>query len=108
MMNNDKAILKNNDWVKGISRNGEMIIGFVDSMSLEQKAVHVLVAESDNEALIGKTIPMHFTQLEVIPMAETKYAGELEFLIDLALATDDKEWFEELSAELNEKVQTVI
>lgn len=107
MTNTNKAILKNNDWVKGISRHGEMIIGFVDSMSLEQEAVHVVVAESDNEELIGQTIPMHFNQVEVIPAAVTKNAGELEFLIDLALATGDKEWFEELSAELNEKKQAV-
>ena len=107
MTNNNKAILKNNDWIKGISRNGEMIFGFVDSMSLEQEAVHVIVAESDNEELVGKTIPMHFTQVEVIPSALTKSAGELEFLIDLALATGDKEWFDELSAELNEKKQAV-
>ncbi|WP_281862702.1 IDEAL domain-containing protein [Planomicrobium okeanokoites] len=107
MTNTNKAILKNNDWVKGISRHGEMIIGFVDSMSLEQEAVHVVVAESDNEELIGKTIPMHFNQVEVIPTATSKNAGELEFLIDLALSTGDKEWFEELSAELNEKKQAV-
>lgn len=107
MMNDHKMILKNSDWVKGISRHGELIIGFVDSMNIVQEAVYVVVAESDNEELIGKTIPMSFTQVESIPDNETKDAGQLEFLIDLALSTGDKEWFNELSAELNGKKQSV-
>ncbi|RNF40404.1 IDEAL domain-containing protein [Planococcus salinus] len=106
-MKNDKAILKTSDWVKGISRHGELIIGFIDSMSMVQEAVNVVVVESDNEEMIGKTIPMSVNQVESIPMIQSKGAGELEFLIDLALATGDKEWFEELSAELNSKKQAV-
>lgn|SRR5690606_30553816 len=107
MMNDHKTILKNSDWVKGISRHGELIIGFIDSMNIFQEAVYVVVAESDNEELIGKTIPMSLTQVESIPDNETKDAGQLEFLIDLALSTGDKEWFNELSAELNGKKQSV-
>lgn len=106
-MTNDKAILKTSDWVKGISRNGELIIGFIDSMSMIQGAVNVTVANSDNEEMIGKTIPMSVKQVESIPDTSNKDAVQLEFLIDLALATGDKEWFEELSAELNLKKQAV-
>lgn len=102
-MNENKSILKTSDWVKGISRNGEMIVGFIDSMSMVQGAVNVTVAESDNEALIGKTVPMSVKQVESLPQTVAKDAAQLEYLIDLALATGDKEWFEELTAELNEK-----
>ncbi|WP_367281416.1 IDEAL domain-containing protein [Planococcus shixiaomingii] len=107
MINNNKTILKTSDWVKGVSRHGELIIGFIDSMSIIQEAVNVVVAESDNEELIGKTIPMSVNQVESMPEAGNKDAGQLEFLIDLALSTGDKEWFNELSAELNSKKQTV-
>ena len=107
MLNDHKTILKNSDWVKGISRHGELVIGFIDSMNIIQEAVYVVVAESDNEELIGKTIPMSAKQVESIPATDTKDAGQLEFLIDLALSTGDKEWFHELSEELNAKKQTV-
>jgi hypothetical protein len=106
-MNGDKTILKTSDWVKGTSRDGEMIIGFIDSMSMVQGAVNVTVAESDNEAIIGKTVPLPVQQVESLPQTAAKDAAQLEYLIDLALATGDKEWFKELSAELNEKKQAV-
>ncbi|MDN7247041.1 IDEAL domain-containing protein [Planococcus shenhongbingii] len=107
MINDNKTILKISDWVKGVTRNDELIIGFIDSMNIIQEAVYVVVAESDNEELIGKTIPLPIKQVESIPSAKSKDAGQLEFLIDLALSTGDKEWFNELSAELNSKKQSV-
>ena len=106
-MNEDKTILKTSDWVKGTSINGEMIIGFIDSMSMVQGAVNVTVAESDNEAIIGKTVPLAVKQVESLPQTVAKDAAQLEYLIDLALQTGDREWFEELTAELNGKKQTV-
>ena len=106
-MNEDKTILKTSDWVKGTSINGEMIIGFIDSMSMVQGAVNVTVAESDNEAIIGKTVPLAVKQVESLPETVAKDAAQLEYLIDLALATGDKEWFEELVAELNTKKQAI-
>lgn len=107
MHKDTKAILKKSDWVKGIARNGELIIGFIDSMSMVQGAVNVTVAESDNEEIIGKTIPILANQVESIPMAKNKDLGELEFLIDLALKTGDEEWFHELTGELKGKTEVM-
>lgn len=106
-MNEEKTILKTSDWVKGTSRNGEMIIGFIDSMSMVQGAVNVTVAESDNVDIIGKTVPLAVRQVESLPQAVTKDAAQLEYLIDLALQTGDREWFEELTGELNGKKQWI-
>lgn len=106
-METNKMILKTSDWVKGKTRHGELIIGFIDSMDVPKEAVNVTVVESDNEEIIGMTIPMPAVIVESIPAAETKEVAELEFLIDLALSTDDKEWFQELTGQLNEKKQTV-
>lgn len=105
MINNNKTILKTSDWVKGISRHGELIIGFIDSMNMVQEAVNVTVVKSDNEELIGKTIPMSAKQVESVPAGGTIDAAQLEFLIDLALSTGDEAWFIELSAELNARKQ---
>jgi hypothetical protein len=107
MWNDKKAILKKSDWVKGTARNGELIIGFIDSMSMVQEAVNVTVAESDNEHIIGKTISISATQVESIPVAKNKDVGQLEFLIDLALTTGDEEWFQELTGELKMKKEFV-
>lgn len=106
-METNKMILKTSDWVKGKSRHGELIFGYIDSMNVLKEAVNVTVVESDNKAIIGMTIAMPIQIVESIPAAEKKEVAELEFLIDLALATDDKEWFQELSSQLNEKKQAV-
>lgn len=106
-MNEENTILKTTDWVKGTSIKGEMVIGFIDSMSMVQGAVYVTVAESDNEGIIGKTIPLSVKQVESLQQTAPKDTAQLEYLIDLALQTGDKEWFEELTAELNGKTQAV-
>src|SRR5690606_12829982 len=106
-MENNKAILKTSDWVKGKSRHDELIIGFIDSMNVLKEAVNVTVVESDNEEMIGMTIPMSVHQVESIPESSSKDVAQLSFLIDLALATDDKEWFHDLTAQLNAKKQSV-
>lgn len=106
-MSTNKMILTISDWVKGKSRHDELIIGFVDSMDIFSESVNVTVVESDNEEMIGMTIPMSIHQIEKIPESNSKDAAQLSFLIDLALATDDKEWFQELSAQLNEKKQPI-
>ena len=106
-MENNKAILKTSDWVKGKSRHDELIIGFIDSMNVLKEAVNVTIVESDNEEMIGMTIPMSVHQVESIPESATKDVAQLSFLIDLALATDDKEWFHDLTAQLNAKKQGV-
>ena len=43
-MNEETTILKTTDWVKGTSIKGEMVIGFIDSLSMVQGAVYVTVA----------------------------------------------------------------
>ncbi|EGA91087.1 hypothetical protein GPDM_01755 [Planococcus donghaensis MPA1U2] len=106
-MGTNKTILKTSDWVKGKSRHDELIIGFIDSLDVLKEAVNVTVVESDNEEMIGMTIPMSIHQVDSIPESANKDIAQLSFLIDLALATDDKEWFQELSSQLNEKKQTV-
>ncbi|ANU23201.1 IDEAL domain-containing protein [Planococcus donghaensis] len=106
-MGTNKTILKTSDWVKGKSRHDELIIGFIDSLDVLKEAVNVTVVESDNEDMIGMTIPMSIHQVDSIPESSNKDIAQLSFLIDLALATDDKEWFQELSSQLNEKKQTV-
>ncbi|AQQ53299.1 IDEAL domain-containing protein [Planococcus lenghuensis] len=101
-MNFDKnTFLHIGDWVKGKLMNGELMIGFVEDLDVLEEQVTVTVAVSDIDQLAGQTIRLPLRAVEPASTTQTKDRGQLLFLIDLALATGDKEWFDELSAELN-------
>lgn len=53
-------------------------------MSMIQGVVCVTVAESDNESIIHKTIPLSVKQVESLPQTAPKDPTQLECLIDLA------------------------
>lgn len=97
-MNNN--IIKVGDWVKGKSRDGELIIGYVDSLDILEDIINVTVTSSDQEGLAGKSIPLLRTLVKKLPDPQVKNKEQIQFLIDLALATGDEEWFMELSAKL--------
>ncbi|TYR80637.1 IDEAL domain-containing protein [Priestia megaterium] len=90
------------DWVKGKSRYGELIYGYVSSIdSIKEKAI-VNVVECDDKQLIGKNIGMLNTQLKKRSNSKQTTEEQLLYLINLALTTKDEQWFNELSQELNE------
>lgn len=101
------SILEIGDWVKGNLQNGELMIGFIDSLSKLEGVVKVTVVTSDNKEIIGKTIPVLSTQVKRLPNANVTNKEQILFLIDLALLTGDEEWFNELSFKLNSIKQLV-
>ncbi|MDQ0200285.1 IDEAL domain-containing protein [Neobacillus ginsengisoli] len=109
MFSNNHAILKTGDWIKGKARDGELIIGYIESMSPEipEEAVKVTVVTSDNDEMIGKTIPILSKRVNKLPISKVTNMEQIQFLIDLALSTGDKDWFIELSTELNSMKQLV-
>jgi len=100
-MANSNAILKTGDWVKAKSREGELIIGYVDSFDLPEEMIKVTVTTSDQEELVGKTIPILNNKVKKLPNSNVKNKEQILNLIDLALATGDEDWFLELSSKLN-------
>ena len=109
MFSDNKTILKPGDWIKGESRDGELIIGYIESMipDIPEGAVKVTVVTSDNNESIGKTIPILSKRVRSLPVSNVTNKTQIEFLIDLALTSGDKEWFMELSKELNSMKQLV-
>ncbi|WP_079508727.1 IDEAL domain-containing protein [Mesobacillus jeotgali] len=97
-MNN--SILKVGDWIKGKSRDGELIIGYVESLDILDEKVNATITSSDDETLVGKTIPMSSNGVKKLPEPQVKNKEQIQFLIDLALVTGDEEWFMELSQQL--------
>lgn len=90
------------DWVQGKAENGELIQGFIVAIHEAEAVAKVHVVQSDNEAVVGKGVMMREQWLKEMPFAETEDAGQIADLIDLALATQDAGWFQELSARLNQ------
>ena len=101
MFSNNHTILKIGDWIKAESREGELIIGYIESLSSIEGIVKVTVVTSDNNQSIGKTIPMLSNRVKKLPVSNVTNKAQIEFLLDLALSTGDKEWFLALSSELN-------
>ena len=93
-------LLKTGDWVKGTSRAGELIMGYIDSLDI-QGVVKVNVVTSDNNELIGKKVSMLSERVKRLPVSNVSNKAQTQFLIDLALSTGDEEWFIELSSKLN-------
>jgi uncharacterized protein YpiB (UPF0302 family) len=105
-LNND-SILKIGDWVKGISLHGELVIGYVDSLTILDEVVRVNVITSDNKTTVGKTIQMLNRNVKKMPDSKVTNKEQIHFLIDLALSTGDEDWFNELSSQLNSMRQLV-
>jgi hypothetical protein len=106
MLSNNNFILKTGDWVKGKSRDGELIIGYIESFDIPE-VVKVTVVTSDNNKIIGKTVPILSERVKRLPAAKVINKAQILFLIDLALSTGDEDWFIELSSELNSMNQLV-
>lgn len=89
------------DWVKGKTRNGELLQGYIDMTDPLRGVVKVTVVKSDNEKLVGKTIGMLEKNVEKLALSDTMSEEEILYLIDLALLTKDEDWFMELSAKMS-------
>jgi len=100
-MSNKNSILKIGDWIKAQSRDGELIIGYVDSFDLLEEMTKVTVTTSDHQELVGKTIPIMNNKVKILPNSNVRNKEQILNLIDLALASGDEEWFLELSSKLN-------
>ncbi|MBT2724435.1 IDEAL domain-containing protein [Bacillus sp. ISL-46] len=107
MFSNNNTILKTGDWIKAESRDGELIMGYIESLSSIEGVVKVTVVTSDNNQTIGKTIPILSKRVKKLPVSNVTNKAQVEFLLDLALSTGDKEWFLALSSELNAMKQLV-
>jgi hypothetical protein len=107
MSNNDFPMLEVGDWVKGNLQSGELIIGYIESLSTIEGVAKVTIVTSDNKDIIGRTIALLTNQLKRLPAANVSNKEQILFLIDLALSTGDEEWFNELSAKLHSMIQLV-
>ncbi|ARK30185.1 IDEAL domain-containing protein [Halalkalibacter krulwichiae] len=98
---NNKKTLRVGDWIKGKSRTGELIHGYIDGIELYNTLIRVLILKSDNKNLVGRYMKLDEREVEVQSPITNFNEGELLNLIDMALSTKDERWFYELASKLN-------
>lgn len=94
------------DWVQGRTKDGELVQGFITSMNDNQNIASVYVVQSDHDAAVGTTVAVSSSWIKELPAVQVlDYEEPILDFIELALATRDEEWFEELTERLHEVAQ---
>ncbi|ALQ68978.1 IDEAL domain-containing protein [Bacillus cereus] len=101
MMSNNNHILKVGDWVRGISNEGELIVGYIASLDDVEDVVTVIIVKRDNKYTMNEAISLYSKHVNKLPESKAVNKEQILYLIDLALLTGDEEWFIELSSKLN-------
>jgi uncharacterized protein YpiB (UPF0302 family) len=101
MKNTEALKLEIGDWVKGRSREGELFQGYIEKIDFFQGYAKVKVTECDNEKTIGRSINVLDHWIKKMPSVTEKTLEQLLHLIDVALKTNDEDWFIELSSDYN-------
>ncbi|PGX74646.1 group-specific protein [Bacillus thuringiensis] len=101
MMSKYNPVLKVGDWVRGISVEGELILGYIESFDNAGEVVKVNVVKCDNRDTINKTMSFLCKHVKKLPESKAINKEQILYLIDLALLTGDEEWFIGLSSKLN-------
>ncbi|MFK4377560.1 uncharacterized protein YpiB (UPF0302 family) [Bacillus sp. RC218] len=103
MMSNNNHVLKVGDWVRGISNEGEFIVGYIVSLDEVEGVVIVTVSivKRDDKYTMNEAILLFSKHVNKLPESKVINKEQILYLIDLALLTGDEEWFIELSAKLN-------
>ncbi len=98
-------MIKVGDWVRGKTENDELFKGFIETFDVIHGVVKVFIVESDHSKLISKrivTLRKHVTPLAV---TDVKHEEFIRDMIDLALLTNDRAWFDDLVKQLPLKKQ---
>ncbi|GIN88779.1 hypothetical protein J6TS2_51650 [Heyndrickxia sporothermodurans] len=106
-MSNNNSVLKVGDWVRGKSKEGELIVGYIESLDTIGGVVKVTVVKCDNRDTISKTISILSKHVKKLPDSKVINKEQILFLIDMALLTGDEEWFMGLSSKLKSMKQLV-
>ncbi|WP_421384882.1 IDEAL domain-containing protein [Bacillus salacetis] len=90
------------DWVRGFAKNGALIQGYMENIDPLDPLFKIRVIDSDDKDLIGYSLNMDDSLIEKMPTSNTLTEPQLQYLIDKALETKDKDWFYELANALQQ------
>ncbi len=92
-------LIQEGDWISGTTQLDEKFIGFVQSTN-EDGIIKVWATQSDREEIVGTSIQAKSARVRKLSDSALTSPEEVKSLIELALDTQDKEWFAQLRAEL--------
>jgi hypothetical protein len=90
------------DWVKAKSFEGEIVIGYIENVNDHGKSVRIKAVQAEQEGVKGSSIETPIQSVTLLQKFHKKTKADILGLIDLALLTHDKEWFERLTADLKD------
>lgn len=96
------SFLQIGDWVSGTSIEDERVFGYIEEIHDDAGLVAVRVMKSDRPEAVGQKLRSRKQRVKKLPAHVPTTEGELMNLIDLALATHDQKWFEELVNKLQQ------
>ncbi|SDE28866.1 hypothetical protein SAMN02799630_05139 [Paenibacillus sp. UNCCL117] len=96
------------DWVSGTSVWDEKFIGYVDSAPKEEGgAILIRITQCDRKRLINTLVQTREHRLRRLPDPGPAAPEDWSTLIELALVTRDKEWFESLTSRMSAVSQEI-
>ncbi|TBL70499.1 hypothetical protein [Paenibacillus thalictri] len=97
----EHGIIQEGDWVSGTSPLDERFIGYVESVD-PHGMIKVMVTQSDHAETVNTVIETRRLKARKLPDYVPSTSEELRSLIELALLTYDKAWFEQLQGQFTE------
>ncbi|MTT33209.1 IDEAL domain-containing protein [Terrilactibacillus sp. BCM23-1] len=92
------------NWVKATTKKGAFLHGYIKKINDTAGTVDVHVLQSDQKAMVGQTVTLLKGVVKNLAMSKFN-ESEIRSLIDLALTTRDKEWFDELTMKLENELK---
>jgi hypothetical protein len=89
-------MLQVSDWVTGTTLEDERLIGFVEEIGSDGW-VKVWVTQSDHEEIVSSVIEVKKSKVRKLP-EQGLNKEDARALIELALETHDRAWFDELQS----------
>ncbi len=90
------------DWVRGISNEGEFIVGYIASLDEVEDVVTVSIVKRDDKYSKNETILLFSKHVNKLPESKVINKEQILYLIDLALLTGRRRMvYRKLSSKLN-------
>lgn len=85
MMSNNNHVLKVGDWVRGISNEGELIVGYIVSLDDVEDIVTVSIVKRDGQYTINEAILLFSKHVNKLPESKVINKEQILYLIDLCI-----------------------
>lgn len=85
MMSNNNHVLKVGDWVRGISNEGELIVGYIVSLDDVEDIVTVSIVKRDGQYTINEAILLFSKHVNKLPESKVINKEQILYLIDACI-----------------------